>query len=99
MWYWLSFWLLREHMGFELHSPWWISGYRDNEKEPVESGWMDKSICCAVRASSEEEAKEMIRRAFDVRPVKELEWRFCEQQDEKASPFSSRFNKADWMVW
>ena len=82
-----------------LESPWWISGYRivadrmafDEQRE-------EPTVCAAVRASNEGEAKRIIREAHDAKPT-ELEWRFCEERPEGWTPFTDRFPKADWMKW
>lgn len=86
--FWLSWWHTDKDGTFELHSPWWRSGWRGD----------DASVCAAVRAESEEAAKEIILASFDVRPV-DLEWRFCEERPEDWSPFSDRFTRRDWMQW
>lgn len=86
--FWLS-WIHTTQAGvLELHTPWWVSGYRDEEV----------CICAAVVADSEEAAKALIVAAYDVTPA-ELEWRFCVEREPDWSPFCSRFPKADWMRW
>lgn len=88
---------------FELHSPWWVSGYapmpgttrQDIEDETAQ--WLDM-YCAAVQAESEDAAKEMIFACYDVRPP-DLAFRFCEPRDVTWTPFCGRFPKADWMVW
>jgi hypothetical protein len=88
-----SYWLSWEHKGkygsFTLDWPWWISG----------SGSGYQSICAAVRASNEEEAKEIVLKSFDERPKEEITWRFVNDREDGWSPFCERFPKADWMVW
>ena len=99
--YWVSFWVGPQHGGFELHSPWWISGYRfvdgkmpdDDEDEVTES-----SVCAGIKAESEEAAQEIVYASFDTRPAS-LDFRFVEERPDDWSPFSGRFPKADWMTW
>lgn len=74
---------------FELHSPWWISGWRDDQP----------TICAAVRAIDELSAKAQIIDAHDEVLDKLPEWRFVEERPEDWSPFSGRFPRADWMQW
>lgn len=87
--YWLSWWMKEADGAFELHSPWWISGERPDGSRPV---------VAAVRAESEEAAKEAVMAAYDRRPAA-LEWRFCEPRPADWSPFGSRFPRAGWMQW
>lgn len=84
--FWVS-WLRDPYVKFTLHSPWWISGYRDGQA----------TICAAIEAASEEAAKALIVAAHDT-PV-DLEWRFCTERDPDWSPFCNRFPRASWMVW
>lgn len=87
-----SFWISWHHteaMGeFEIHSPWWRSGYRGSDGAA--------SICAALRASDEAGAHELIYASYDERPS-EIEFRFCEERPDTESPFTDRFAKADWM--
>ncbi len=76
---------------FELHWPWWISGSRMSDDAIT--------ICAAVKAESEEKAKELILDAHD-NPIAALEFRFCEEKPENwEGPFGERFPRADWMDW
>jgi hypothetical protein len=72
---------------FELHSPWWVSGYRED----------DMTMVAAVRAEAPEEAEEIIRLAYDD-PPEEIEWRW-EPEPLDRSPFTDRFPQASWMAW
>jgi hypothetical protein len=88
--FWIS-WYHTEDLGpFELHSPWWVSGYRGDDDAAT--------ICAAVHADSEHAAKNIIDRAYDS-PPGQLEFRFCEARGPRWVPFSERFPKAEWMVW
>ncbi len=87
--YWISWWLTEADGAFELHSPWWISGVRDDGAQ---------SVVAAVRAESEAAAQEAVSASYDRRPAT-LEWRFCERRPEDWAPFGSRFRRADWMRW
>lgn len=83
--------------GFELHSPWWESGYVmafDENGEDIDV----PTYCAAVAADDEVGAKEQILRAYDAAPIR-LEWRFCNERDPVWSPFGERFQKAKWMQW
>lgn len=84
--YWLSWWTTDEHGGFELHWPWWISGYRDDAS----------SICAAVRAESEDAAREIVLASYDKRPG-DVEFRFVEKRPDDWTPYNDRFKKGDWM--
>lgn len=80
---------------YELHTPWWISGYRmdgddDNPDTPT--------ICAAVQAEDEVGAMEVVMAAHDTRPD-ELEWRFVSVRPDDWEPFNSRFPRAAWMKW
>jgi hypothetical protein len=93
--YWVSWYAHARSGPWTLHWPWWISGWRlyMSDETPDEP-----TVCAAVRAESEEAAKEIIIAAHDRRP-ENMEWRFCEQQPDDWVPFSDRFPKADWMQW
>lgn len=85
--WWISLYIPSARFGeFELHSPWWISGYTDDET----------IIVGAVRADDEEAAWVKVDAAFDNEPS--YRQRFCEPLDGQ-SPFSDRFPKATWMAW
>ena len=87
--YWLSWWDNGQYGEREQWFPWWVSG----------SGERGDSIVAAVLATSEEDAKEFIRRSYDV-PPESLEFRFCELRDRPAKDlYSDRFAKADWFLW
>lgn len=88
--YWISYYVPTNRLSdFELHSPWWISGFTcDEDRERT-------TIVAAIQAESEEAAIERFMASFDSNPEAEL--RFIEAFD--GSPYSSRFQQADWMVW
>lgn len=75
---------------FEIHSPWWQSGFRASDDAPA--------IVAAVLADNEHAAKACIISSHD-RPPADLEWRFCDERAPDWSPFGSRFPRADWMRW
>lgn len=88
--FWLS-WYHTEDMGpLELHSPWWVSGYRGSDDAAT--------ICAAVIATDETEAESLIRASYDTQPDG-IDWRFCEEQTRDWSPFCDRFPRRDWMQW
>lgn len=90
--FWIS-WIGPDH-GFELHWPWWVSGYRLGNDEDGDT----PTICAAVQAKDEDGAKEIILACHDERP-KAIEWRFCSEREDGWSPFNSRFPRAKWMRW
>lgn len=88
--FWLSWYNVLPMASFELHRPWWISGYRVSDDA--------ETICAALIAPDESAAKQFILNAYDE-PPKSVEWRFCEERFGDWSPFSDRFPRADWMKW
>jgi len=74
---------------FEMHRPWWISGY-DADDRPI--------VCAAVPAPDEQAARLFVRRSYD-NPPDDLDWRFVEERPDDWSPFNSRFEEAKWMIW
>lgn len=88
--FWVSWWHSSEDMGeFELHTPWWISGWR-------EDGYA--SVVATVLANSEAAAEKIVRGSYDNKQVA-LSWRFCDEQPEDWTPFNSRFKRFPWMEW
>lgn len=85
--YWISWWADKTIM-FEWNGPWWVSGYRGDNKE---------SIAAAVIAESEEDARKKILASHDQSV--DLEWRFVLERPLDWKPFSDRFMKAQWMIW
>lgn len=77
---------------FTLESPWWISGAR-----LFGDGREQATVCAAVEADDEDDARWVIERAHDKRVS--LEWRFVERKADNWSPYSERFPAAGWMVW
>lgn len=88
--YWISWYQTEEAGEFELHTPWWISGYA--------LGGTNPTICAAVMAVDEAAARERILASFDRRPDR-LEFRFVTAQAPDWSPYCDRFQAADWMRW
>lgn len=76
--------------GFEYHGPWWITGH-DLQGDRA-------TICAAVLASSEADARRVISEAHDA-PTPAIEWRFTEARPADWSPFGDRFERATWMQW
>ena len=85
--YWVSWYC--SNPAFEMHSPWWRSGYRD-EDETI--------FCAAVWTESEDEAKAQVLDCYD-NPHANVEWRFCRPCRPSWTPFNSRFPRLPWMVW
>lgn len=88
--FWLSWYNVQSIETFELHRPWWISGYRDSDDA--------ETVCAAIIAPDEKRAKALILAAYD-KPPKSVEWRFCEERPNDWTPFNDRFQRADWMRW
>jgi hypothetical protein len=94
--YWVSWYCPPDKMGkFELYSPWWVSGMRMHDDA--------ETICAAVQAKNEDQAKLKIIMSHDADCVawasNEIEWRFVSEKPANWSPFCDRFPKADWMQW
>lgn len=96
--FWISWYAVRTD--FELHSPWWTSGWRigcDDEPDVP-------TICAAVMARDEEHARSLILAAYDEPRPDDLEWRFCSEKPAGWAPWvnpngTSRFQRAAWMQW
>lgn len=89
--YWVSWFHTPETLGgFELHSPWWVSGLRCSDDADT--------VVAAIHADHEEGARDRVLRSYDVRPD-DVEWRFVEERPDSWSPFCDRFPQADWMQW
>lgn len=86
--FWLSWYSPTSMAEFELHSPWWVSGYDSDDRNIV---------VAAVRAADEAAAFAQVRAAYDNGhgPIEE---RFIEPLAGEA-PFSGRFPQAKWMTW
>jgi hypothetical protein len=88
--WWISWYNPFPRDEFELHSPWWVSGYRMSDDA--------ETMVAAVRAPSEEEAMTVVAMAYDDKPAPTaIEWRFVRELN--VSPFSDRFPQAEWMAW
>lgn len=87
--FWLSFIQSTTFAPFELHTPWWISGY---------TGDGEPTICAAVMAEDEDDAEEKIYEAFDECPDS-IQFRFIERRPDDWSPFGERFPQLPWMQW
>lgn len=88
--YWVSWYCPAELYGkFELHSPWWVSG------EDAEGRY---TICAAIKAGSDDGARETIYECYDDRPSS-IEFRFVEERPDDWLPFNDRFPQAGWMKW
>jgi hypothetical protein len=86
--FWVSWVALPEQGEFELHSPWWYTGWSET----------GKSICAAVKATDADAARIMVFESYDKPPFK-IDWRFVEERPDDWSPFSDRFPRAEWMKW
>lgn len=73
---------------FELHSPWWVSGFNDEHD----------IFCAAVLAENTKAAKQVILDAHD-KGHEPARWRFVNPMAQNWSPFCGRFPRADWMQW
>ena len=81
--YWLSWYGMNT---FELHAPWWRSGF-DGAERPI--------FCAAVRAESDADARRIIAEAHDQSVA--LVFRFVNEKDAAWTPYNDRFRKAHWM--
>ena len=88
--FWISWYHLETFSAFELNFPWWISGVRCCDDA--------ETVCAAVKAESEAQARELVYCSYDTRPEK-IEFRFCNDRPAEWSPFCDRFPKAEWMKW
>ena len=86
--YWISWYSPETNSEFEIHSPWWISGYSFDPDAVI--------LVAAIRAESEEAAWKFIRDSYDEEP--EITERFIEDLGDK-TPFSGRFPQSSWMAW
>jgi len=98
--YWVGWYCPVSKMGkLELHSPWWISGETMEDNE----GNFAYTICSAVKAENEDQARLKIIMSFDADQMNwastSIEWRFVTEQPDDWSPYCDRFQKADWMQW
>lgn len=96
--WWISWYSPGDLGGFELHWPWWRSGWS------IEADGSEKTVfVAAVRAGSEDEAFDLIESTYDTPPAEGVERRFCEPIDEdEEKPWEregTRFSLMDWMVW
>jgi len=94
--YWVSWYCPPDKYGkFELHWPWWETGFRLSDNA--------STICAAVRAVSEHQARLIVAMAHDADVMdwasREIEWRFVDEQPSVWSPYGDRFQEADWMRW
>lgn len=87
--YWISWWHEPSFSPFELYSPWWISGEAHDGAQ---------SICAAIKAIDEHDARCIVLNSYDSLPDK-LRFRFNSYREKDWTPFSDRFQKADWMKW
>lgn len=88
--WWIS-WYHEEHFtAFELCSPWWLTGRRCSDGS--------QTVCAAIKAESENEAKRLIYKVYDIKPS-EIEFRFVNARPTSWNPFTERFERQDWMVW
>ena len=86
--YWISWWHDTNYRPFLLNFPWWSTGTAHDDAE---------SICAAVIADDEVEARNIITNAY---PEKyKIRFRFNEAKPQNWSPFSDRFKKMEWMKW
>lgn len=96
--WWISWYSPEALGGFELHWPWWRSGWtieRDGTEKTV--------LVAAVRADTEDEAFEIIESAYLEKPEDGVERRFCDKlEDGETMPWEhegTRFPLMDWQEW
>jgi len=91
--WWISWYHHPDDGPFELHTPWWVSGFTIEEPQR-------ETIVAAVMAEDEEDAWKVVRASYDTSPTR-LEQRFCDALGDR-EPWSAeggRFPRADWMQW
>lgn len=97
--YWISWYSDHEEGGFELYSPWWVTGYAPGP----DGDFSDTIFVGAVRAETEEEAWDKIAQSYDSPPPSGVRQRFIEKFDPgEKKPWEhegGRFSLAEWMVW
>lgn len=93
--YWVSWWGAG---AFEYDGPWWVSGAREWVNATAESDEWQPSICAAVLAEDEDQARSIIAHAHDNEDTP-IEWRFTNRREDNWAPFCERFPRADWMQW
>lgn len=90
--FWISWYHREGYSDYELHWPWWCSGYGDGYK----------TICAAVMAEDEGAAIAIVIDSYlDVSTIP-IDADFINLNQEKPagwSPFNERFQRADWMQW
>lgn len=92
--FWVSWYSPAKLGGWELHTPWWVSGYAMGDEEDV------PTICAALHARDEAAAHQTIADCYDKETkITDIEWRFVEERPDDWSPFNSRFQRAPWMNW
>lgn len=87
-WFWVSWYWTKKMGDFTLFCPWWIMGTRGED---------DHIVHAAVPAETEDEARNVVRLAYDKAP-RSVEWRSCNEGDTP-EPYSERRPKAKWMKW
>ena len=97
--WWVSWYSPGKYGGFELHWPWWRTGwmYDENDEEVT-------IFVAAIRAESEDAAYELIAQAYDEPPTfTDEDKRFCNSLEGKDKmPWEhegTRFPFGDWMTW
>ena len=94
---WVSWNHEKEHGGFTLNYPWWVSGsFCDFRDDPGRSVYSGETIVAAIPVDNEEIAKKIIEDSFDKRNDN-IKFRFNILKD--GAPFTERFKRADWMPW
>lgn len=89
--WWVSWYSPATLDSFELHAPWWISGWSgENMDTPT--------IVAAIQAEDEDEVWNIVRGAYDNPPAS-VEDRFCEPMNADWYFDSDRFPKQPWMEW
>lgn len=93
--WWVSWWHDPEAFGgFELHSPWWVSGGTDTAD----------TICAALLADNEAHAMQLVYEAYDKTPSW-IEFRFVEERPDDWTPWKRnddqvlRWKRESWMQW
>lgn len=96
--FWVSFFEKENRIGlFVCDGPMWITGIAGGWNPEVDDERL--TVCVAVRARSETEAKAAVVLAYSDQSGP-LEWRFCEECDEDWEPLAQeRFEAKPEMRW
>ena len=88
--YWISWASITSINKFEMHFPWWVSGF---------DGEGNVYICAAIIAANHNDAWNFVIGSYNTNKAFFIERRFCIEKSDSWSPFNDRFQRAAWMLW